>query len=422
MPIRPLGASSSTAVVLTPTAVKSGNYTAVAGDFVPVDATAASRTVTLPTAPANGTGIAVKMIAVGTGFTTSIACGGSDVFNKSGGSTTLTLTLVNQAMQLEYWSGIWYVLSDDLTLGGLDTRYLTGVTAAGNLGSAYTLALASRANVAITGTLTADPTTITVTGLAAGASARLELTQNATGGNRLVITDGVTPQKVPVSPKALGTTEVTIFSPDGSSIIAVGAGPSFASYNIPGLLAPPGISPTLVTNAASGGTANRSYWCRLVASSSGWVRHLGAYVGVSAGNVDIGLWTPTSTRVKVWRSGSIAVPAAGWKIISDPGDGVVWLEAGEILDATITVSDGTAQFGRAGASGQPSLGIDLPTEWGFQSTGSGRAYGRADVGAPGAVGTAPGGGAAGDVGSTVAEGSITTSGLTPWVVFGTILP
>lgn len=111
---------------LTPTAVKTANYTASASDFVPVNTTSGSITITLPTAPADKSIVGVKQVIQGGSNTVTIAAGGSDVFNKTSGSTTLTLTLVNQGVQLQYASssGIWYVFSDDLPLSGLDARYV----------------------------------------------------------------------------------------------------------------------------------------------------------------------------------------------------------------------------------------------------------------------------------------------------------
>ena len=110
---------------LTPTAVKTSAYTAAAADFVPVDTTSAAVTVTLPAAPADKTAIAVKMIATAGGHTVTVACSGSDVFNKAGGSTSLTLTLLNQGVVLQYKvsDAIWYVTADNLALSQLDARY-----------------------------------------------------------------------------------------------------------------------------------------------------------------------------------------------------------------------------------------------------------------------------------------------------------
>jgi lysophospholipase L1-like esterase len=73
------------------------------------------------------------MIALSGANTTTIACGGSDVFNKAGGGTTLTLSLLNQGVLLQYKasSGIWYATADDLSLPQLDLRYIpqaNGVT------------------------------------------------------------------------------------------------------------------------------------------------------------------------------------------------------------------------------------------------------------------------------------------------------
>lgn len=110
---------------LTPTAVKTANYTAAAGEFVPVDTTSGGVTVTLPNAPADKTRVGVKMVTQGGTNTVTVARGGTDVFNKAGGSTSLTLSLLMQDVVVQYAAGpgIWYVQSDDMPLGGLDLRY-----------------------------------------------------------------------------------------------------------------------------------------------------------------------------------------------------------------------------------------------------------------------------------------------------------
>lgn len=101
--------------LLTPTAVKTANYTAAAGDFVPCDTTSGSFTVTLPSAPADLTVIGVKMVTQGGTNTVTITTGGSDVFNKTGGAVSLALALLNQGVLLQYKvsSGVWYVVADD---------------------------------------------------------------------------------------------------------------------------------------------------------------------------------------------------------------------------------------------------------------------------------------------------------------------
>lgn len=102
-------------------------YTAVAGEFIPCDNTSGSFTVTLPTAPADGSRVSVKMVIQGGANIITVATGGTDVFNKVGGSTTGTLTLLNQGFNLQYKSGspgIWYGQSVDFSLPSLDSRYL----------------------------------------------------------------------------------------------------------------------------------------------------------------------------------------------------------------------------------------------------------------------------------------------------------
>lgn len=115
---------------LAPTGVKTAAYTAQAGDLVPVDATSANVPITLVSAPADGTVISVKMIATASGHTATITCGGTDVFNKTAGATTATLTLTAQAVLLQYAAatGIWYIVGDDLPLAQLDSRYVAKVS------------------------------------------------------------------------------------------------------------------------------------------------------------------------------------------------------------------------------------------------------------------------------------------------------
>ena len=85
------------------TAVKTANYNAVPGDLVACDVSAGSFTVTLPTAPADQTTIGVVLVTQSTapGATAAanvltVACGGSDVFTKTGGSATAAVPLTNQ--------------------------------------------------------------------------------------------------------------------------------------------------------------------------------------------------------------------------------------------------------------------------------------------------------------------------------------
>jgi lysophospholipase L1-like esterase len=119
---------------LSPTAVKTSSYTAAANDFVVADISASNVPITLPTAPADKTIIGVKVIAVkGYAYSTTITTGGSDVFNIASGPTVFTLTLLNQAVLLQYKSSsaIWYVTAVDLPLSEVDNRFgrlpLTGL-------------------------------------------------------------------------------------------------------------------------------------------------------------------------------------------------------------------------------------------------------------------------------------------------------
>lgn len=104
---------------LTPTGVKSGAYTFVANDLVPVDLSGGNVPLALPAAPPDKTRVGFKIIAIGAGNSLTITRGGSDVFNKTGGSTVLTLSASFQGGVLQYASstGIWYVTALETPTG-----------------------------------------------------------------------------------------------------------------------------------------------------------------------------------------------------------------------------------------------------------------------------------------------------------------
>ena len=109
---------------LAPAAVQASNFSATVGTLYPVDTTGSTVTVTLPTTPADGSQIGIKAIAPNPLVNAvTINAGGSAVFNKAGGSTSLTLTLTNQAIVVQYKAtgAIWYVIDDSLSLGALQT-------------------------------------------------------------------------------------------------------------------------------------------------------------------------------------------------------------------------------------------------------------------------------------------------------------
>jgi len=139
------GAEAGLMSRLTQAAVLTASGTAAANTIVPVNTTSGNVTVTLPSAPPGGTLVAVKQIIQGGSNTVTIACAGTDVLDKAGGSTSSTLTLASQGKLLQYGGGIWVNLADDLPLTQLDARY------------------ANLASPALTGTPTA-PTASALTG------------------------------------------------------------------------------------------------------------------------------------------------------------------------------------------------------------------------------------------------------------------
>lgn len=113
------------AQALVATAVKTAPYTAAPKDYVLTDCSGGSVAHVLPTAPPDGTRIGIKMIAQSGSNVVTFACGGSDHINTTTGPTTGAITLLNQAVILQYASAtaVWTVQSSDLPLSQLDTRF-----------------------------------------------------------------------------------------------------------------------------------------------------------------------------------------------------------------------------------------------------------------------------------------------------------
>lgn len=101
-------------------AVQTSGFTIAAQGFYPVDASSGSVSAQLPTAPADGYLVTVKMINTNQqlGYTVSALPGGGDVFNSAGNTAPRTLVLLNQAIALQYQAAnsTWYILSEDLPL------------------------------------------------------------------------------------------------------------------------------------------------------------------------------------------------------------------------------------------------------------------------------------------------------------------
>jgi hypothetical protein len=107
---------------LTATSVKTANYTAAAGDYIPVDTTSGIITITLPAAPPDGTQIAIKQVTGANSV--SIVRSGSAVFNVAAGPTSMSLASTGIGVQLRYASatGIWYSL-DSIPLSAVGSSF-----------------------------------------------------------------------------------------------------------------------------------------------------------------------------------------------------------------------------------------------------------------------------------------------------------
>jgi hypothetical protein len=156
---------SANIATLNRTAVKTANYTAAANELVPCDSTSGGFTVTLPTAPADGSPVAVKHILQGGTNTITVACGGSDVINRAGGATSTTLRLLAEAAMLVYdaATAIWTIVADDVPIAQLDLRYaIKAAYASAADGVSITPALVTNDTTRVTQTNTQVAGTLTL--------------------------------------------------------------------------------------------------------------------------------------------------------------------------------------------------------------------------------------------------------------------
>jgi hypothetical protein len=241
-----------------PVAVQASAYTANPGDFVPVDTTSGGVTITLPTAPADGTNVAVKMVKQGSTNAVTVSAGGADVFNTVGGSSSATLTLLNQLVVFQYEAAnaVWYGL-DALPLSQLDLRY-TQLAAAPGYGESvagFGLALASCQPAAASTATTAVNETLYLARMTARLSASItKLGCWITGA-------GVTP--------GAGVNLMAIYSAAGALLQSTG--------DLTTALESTGIAEGTITSQAV--VAGTDYWIGLLTSYSGTAPH---FAGTSA--------------------------------------------------------------------------------------------------------------------------------------------
>lgn len=134
---------------LTPTAVKTTNYTAAAGDLALMNTSGgALNTCKLPLSAADQSVVAWKLVkSSSTPAAVTVLCQGSDVLNVASGATSFQLTRLNQTVTLQYKasSAIWYIIGTDPALP-LDTT-AADIAAPGNQSAGATLMAADAGHV-----------------------------------------------------------------------------------------------------------------------------------------------------------------------------------------------------------------------------------------------------------------------------------
>lgn len=94
------------------------------------------------------------------------------------------------------------------------------VTAGGNLAASTSFGVLASRDKWLTGTLVTN-TVVTITGIAAGARAKLLLTQDATGGRTLSVSDGTNTVVVPITASASAQAVVDVYCVDSSTLWVV---------------------------------------------------------------------------------------------------------------------------------------------------------------------------------------------------------
>lgn len=120
-------ASQITGATLAMKSSQTSAYTAAAGDFVPCSASSAAFTVTLPTAPSNGTRVTVMKTDTSTNAVTVSRGGSTDVINVSG-QTTIALANYLSSATLEYNSGTATWFNQEASAAGHITWLVQGGT------------------------------------------------------------------------------------------------------------------------------------------------------------------------------------------------------------------------------------------------------------------------------------------------------
>lgn len=153
------------------TVVKAADYSPAANEYVPFDASAATRIATLPNAPVDGTLIGIKVVAISGAFVVTINTQGTDVINVAGGVVTANLTVLNQSVVYKYKAsvGIWYAIHSTVTKSYVDSQDALKANLAG---AAFTGAVTA---TNLSGTNTGDETAARIAVINHGASSKSNL-------------------------------------------------------------------------------------------------------------------------------------------------------------------------------------------------------------------------------------------------------
>ncbi|MHB8209067.1 hypothetical protein [Mucilaginibacter sp.] len=115
--------SSTSGFGLIPTAIKTANYTAAAGEIVLVNAIGYFA-ITMPATPPDGTLVGVHLVQQTAPYYISVGSGGSNGFNNYEGAQVIKLLDEVQIYQYQASTALWLSVSSSLTATSLDANYI----------------------------------------------------------------------------------------------------------------------------------------------------------------------------------------------------------------------------------------------------------------------------------------------------------